>query len=291
MATRSQQRYSEARLRPFANSAKSTHEDWSLSSLCAFELIKPVCCDRFIGFTLGSSLSMVRTSTLRCTKARLRALARELRSTERCLSRQQWTRLSKCPCPQKQQTIGKALTLWPPTMNQNWHLEPGACKKAIAADNCEWHTNNLFTLHPSQHRWTANERADGTKEYRGCEESLKFLIDTLQHDTYVGILGFSQGAAMVGLLSAWIARPHLHPLFAEAQLRPFEFAVCVAGFASVDPAHQSAWAEPVPGRVLHVLGRGDGIVAEDRTLPFIKKFGPESRVEWHDGCVVLKTSC
>lgn len=90
---------------------------------------------------------------------------------------------------------------------------------------------------------------------------------------------------MAGLLCAYMARPDLHPLFAQAQLKPFEFAILVAGFASVDARHQSAWKEPVPGRVLHVLGRGDGIVAEDRTIPFTKKFGSESRVEWHDGWV------
>lgn len=140
----------------------------------------------------------------------------------------------------------------------------------------------------SARRYTADQRPDGTKEYRGCEESFKFLIDLLQREQFVGILGFSQGAAMAGLLMAYLQNPSAHPLFESATkekpLNGFEFAVLVAGFTSVDPVHAAAYHQKIQGRCLHVLGRGDGIVAEDRTLPFLTKF-ENPRVEWHDGFV------
>lgn len=96
---------------------------------------------------------------------------------------------------------------------------------------------------------------------------------------------------MAALLMAYMQNPSAHPTFDAANqskpLKPFQWAVFVAGFSSVDPSHAAAWDQKIQGKCLHVLGRGDGIMGEDRTLPFLTRF-ESPRVEWHDGSVASR---
>jgi hypothetical protein len=146
--------------------------------------------------------------------------------------------------------------------------------------------------------WLASDLVDGSKHYRGFEDSLKLLLDTLSKDSFSGIFGFSQGAAMAGILAALLNRPTLHPLLdSYPSLQPLPFSILVAGFKSTDPKLEHFWTDKVEGNVLQcasasylhqahsncsVLGRADAIVAEDRTAPFVEAFA-SPRVEWHDG--------
>lgn len=92
---------------------------------------------------------------------------------------------------------------------------------------------------------------------------------------------------MAALLTALLVNPTLHPSFAEFSpaLPTFEYSIFVAGFKSVDAAHASFFPPvrpPIQSKTLHVLGRGDSLVGDDRSRPLVESFA-NSRVEWHDG--------
>lgn len=88
------------------------------------------------------------------------------------------------------------------------------------------------------------------------------------------------------MLASLVANPSQHPIFAAPGPNwpppPFKFAIIISGFLPMDPMCNAWFDSKVPTPSLHVLGRGDTIVAHDRSLPLLDGFeGP--RVEWHDG--------
>lgn len=108
---------------------------------------------------------------------------------------------------------------------------------------------------PHQRCWWVPE-ADNTV-YRGWEDAVRTVDAHLPAD---GILGFSQGATLAGLMGALRAD----------QLR---FVLCVSGFASRATAHGML---TVPGSLtlpsLHVLGDRDTTVTNDRSLALAAVF-------------------
>ncbi|MEQ1569389.1 MAG: DUF924 family protein [Myxococcota bacterium] len=108
---------------------------------------------------------------------------------------------------------------------------------------------------------------DEHRTYAGWEDSIRVLDEHLPAD---GVLGFSQGGAVAGLLAA----------LRTDRLR---FAICVSGFPSRADAHRML---TVPGSIdlpsLHVYGQQDVLVDRDRTLQLAACF-VEPRVVSHPG--------
>ncbi|BGP12781.1 hypothetical protein JCM10213_007295 [Rhodosporidiobolus nylandii] len=140
--------------------------------------------------------------------------------------------------------------------------------------------------------WFGKPAADGQyRTFSKYEETLQYLRDILEKQgPFDGVFGFSQGAACAAILTALCENPSLDPVFAAAAPegssnwppKPFKFAILSAGFFPLDP-RTSAYFETKPKTpTLHVLGRGDTIVGEERSVPLTKAF-ENARVEWHDG--------
>lgn len=105
---------------------------------------------------------------------------------------------------------------------------------------------------------------------RGVEGSLAVLRQTIaEQGPFDGVFGFSQGAAMAGLLLA-------------AEPSAFSFAVLVAGFVAADPqlAATVAAASPLPQRVLSVGGEADAMVPLERVATLEACFQPERVTRW-----------
>ena len=109
--------------------------------------------------------------------------------------------------------------------------------------------------------------ADDAGAYIGCEDSLRFLAEHLPVD---GLLGFSQGAAMAGLVAA-------------SQASQLRFAICISGFPARSEAH-GAWMAPGTIRLpsLHIFGAQDVLVDVDRTEALARCF-VEGRIVSHTG--------
>ncbi|XP_042298661.1 esterase OVCA2 [Sceloporus undulatus] len=88
----------------------------------------------------------------------------------------------------------------------------------------------------------------------GLEESLGAVAQAFaEQGPFDGLLGFSQGAALVGLLCALRHRGD--------QRFPFAFAILVAGFKSQAQPHRGYYqGEPIAVPSLHVLGETDRVI-------------------------------
>lgn len=119
----------------------------------------------------------------------------------------------------------------------------------------------------------------------GLEDSILLLKDILQRDRYDGVFGFSQGAAMAALLAALLERPHSYPPFlvdGEAPHPPFKFCVAVSGFKAPGSLSAEAFGTSYSTPTLHVLGKNDVIVIEERSKGLLD-LSQNKRLEEHDG--------
>jgi acetyl esterase/lipase len=120
------------------------------------------------------------------------------------------------------------------------------------------------------------------RHYKGWERTRAAIVDAFTSlGPFDGILGFSQGAALAGLLVG-LRAPDGRP----SADRPlvFDFAILVSGFASNDPdlgrlyARTDAYALPS----LHIVGRRDAIVSPRSSRALAAHFASPTILE-HDG--------
>jgi len=130
--------------------------------------------------------------------------------------------------------------------------------------------------------WTANE--ERTK-ITGLQESLLVVRNILKNQRFDGIFGFSQGGAFAALISALLERPNIHPPFlvdGQTPHPPFRFCVAVSGFKVMDPICDPFYSPSLATRTLHVIGRTDVVVIEERSRQLVE-VSTNKRVEEHDG--------
>ncbi|KAF7342051.1 FSH1 domain-containing protein [Mycena venus] len=123
-------------------------------------------------------------------------------------------------------------------------------------------------------------------EAKGLPESLEVIRDVLKTRTFDGVLGFSQGASFAALLTALLERPEAYPPFlidGRAPHPPFKFCVAVSGFRlSGDPISDAIYETPFSTPTLHIIGRNDVVVIEERSHKLVS-ISTNARVEEHDG--------
>ncbi|KDR75531.1 hypothetical protein GALMADRAFT_248001 [Galerina marginata CBS 339.88] len=119
----------------------------------------------------------------------------------------------------------------------------------------------------------------------GLQDSIMLIRELLREQTFAGVFGFSQGAAFAAVLSALLERPHLYPPFlvdGKPPHPPFQFCVAVSGFKLRDPFCDPIFTPGYSTPTLHVLGKTDVVVVEERSRELIK-VSANARVEEHDG--------
>lgn len=99
----------------------------------------------------------------------------------------------------------------------------------------------------------------------GFEESLATLRQTAeQHGPFDGVMGFSQGAALVALLCALQQRQELN--------WGFRFAILVAGFRSRSAPHQKLYDERMELPTLHVYGDNDQVIPGEMSEDLVQLY-------------------
>jgi Serine hydrolase (FSH1) len=101
--------------------------------------------------------------------------------------------------------------------------------------------------------------------FRGWERTRDWILDLASREHFDGVFGFSQGAALTGLLTAL---PQSDP---TTSLR-FQFAVMVGGFTSYEPQHAGLVGRKITIPSLHVMGASDGIVPMPDSLRLAERF-------------------
>jgi len=115
--------------------------------------------------------------------------------------------------------------------------------------------------------------------FRGWERSRDWAAGLLRTAPPInGIFGFSQGAALTGLLAALRdSRPA--PL-------EFEFAIMVGGFTSTMPRHAGLLRHKVSIPSVHVTGRADTIVPRRDSMLLADRFADPLILEHPGGHVI-----
>jgi predicted esterase len=101
--------------------------------------------------------------------------------------------------------------------------------------------------------------------FRGWERTRDWALELASRERYDGVFGFSQGAALAGLLVA------LQQTDPSTSLR-FEFAVMVGGFTSYEPQHAALFQRKITLPSLHVTGASDGIIPMQDSLRLAERF-------------------
>lgn len=131
--------------------------------------------------------------------------------------------------------------------------------------------------------WHAVEDRETGVEYKGWPRTREWIRTVFERDGHFdGVFGFSQGAALAGLLVG---------LRGERPLA-FDFAVIVSGFASSDPRHAAYYAaqERYALPSFHLIGRTDGIVQPAASLRLASRFSDPTIVHHDGGHVIASTT-
>jgi pimeloyl-ACP methyl ester carboxylesterase len=95
-----------------------------------------------------------------------------------------------------------------------------------------------------------------------------------------GLFGFSQGAALTGLLAALRESP------GAPRGLDFRFAIMIGGFTSFLPQHVGLFPRPLTIPSVHVIGRSDAIVPRSDSLKLAGRFADPLVLEHSGGHII-----
>jgi dienelactone hydrolase len=117
--------------------------------------------------------------------------------------------------------------------------------------------------------------------FDGWERTRDWAIELVSAGPrFGGIFGFSQGAALAGLLTAVHESGSAPPAFR------FDFAVMVGGFTSDLPKHAELFRRKLTNPSIHVIGRGDMIVPRRDSMRLAGRFTDPLVLEHPGGHIV-----
>ena len=117
--------------------------------------------------------------------------------------------------------------------------------------------------------------------FSGWEHTRDWIIDRLGTGPRIdGLFGFSQGAALTGLLAALRESPR------APRGLDFGFAIMVGGFTSFLPQHADLFRRPLTIPSVHVIGHSDGVVPRSDSLKLAGRFANPLVLEHSGGHVI-----
>ncbi|UZJ52490.1 hypothetical protein CBS101457_001810 [Exobasidium rhododendri] len=128
--------------------------------------------------------------------------------------------------------------------------------------------------------WKASD--DGS--YTLFDETIDFLNEEfIKQGPFDAVFGFSQGACLAALMASAFEAPSRYPrLKLPPGQGPLRFCISVSGFRARDTKLQALFpSEGIQTPVLHILGKADQIVDEERAMTLVE-VASNSRVEYHE---------
>src|ERR1700722_237014 len=117
--------------------------------------------------------------------------------------------------------------------------------------------------------------------FTGWEHTRDWITGQLSTGPRIdGLFGFSQGAALTGLLAALRESP------GAPRGLDFRFAIMVGGFTSFLPQHAGLFPRPLTIPSVHVIGRSDAIVPRSDSLKLARRFAGPLVLEHSGGHVI-----
>jgi predicted esterase len=137
--------------------------------------------------------------------------------------------------------------------------------------------------------WNAIPLEGAAKHYEGWQQTRDWAAAFFAKSPPIdGVFGFSQGAALTGLL---VGLRSASGSPTAAQPLVFDFAIMVGGFVSNDPAHATLYEAPTSFALpsLHMIGRADRVVPSDASRALAARFKNPLLLE-HDGGHAIPSS-
>lgn len=117
--------------------------------------------------------------------------------------------------------------------------------------------------------------------FSGWEHTRDWIAGRLSAGPRIdGLFGFSQGAALTGLLAALRESPR------APRGLDFGFTIMVGGFTSLLPQHAGMFPRPLTIPSVHVIGRSDEIVPRSDSLKLADRFTDPLILEHGGGHVI-----
>lgn len=114
--------------------------------------------------------------------------------------------------------------------------------------------------------------------FAGWERTRDWALSQLRAGQFDGVFGFSQGAALAGLLAA------VQETDGPAGL--FGFAIMVGGFTSPFPEHADLFRKPITLPSLHIVGRSDVVIPPRDSAALAARFADPEILQHPGGHVV-----
>ncbi len=124
--------------------------------------------------------------------------------------------------------------------------------------------------------------------FRGWDRTREWVVNLFNEQHFDGVFGFSQGAALAGLLVGMRAPDG--QVSASTPLS-FDFAMMAGGFISDEPEHASLYTSSASFALpsLHLMGLADSIVPVEDSRRLARQFTLPTVVEHPGGHVVAST--
>ncbi|KAE8446538.1 hypothetical protein EG329_011870 [Mollisiaceae sp. DMI_Dod_QoI] len=119
-----------------------------------------------------------------------------------------------------------------------------------------------------------------TRASKRWDETVKWWSDLLSKNTYDGIIGLSQGAAMTALLLSMLNHPEKKLGF-QVKKQPIKFAILCSGFISSNESHSHLYSALPDVPTLHTVDENDAIVPASKTKDLQEMFS-HSKILNHD---------
>eukprot|EP00457_Paulinella_chromatophora_P013886 gb/GEZN01014243.1/.p1 GENE.gb/GEZN01014243.1/~~gb/GEZN01014243.1/.p1 ORF type:complete len:279 (-),score=44.91 gb/GEZN01014243.1/:126-962(-) len=138
----------------------------------------------------------------------------------------------------------------------------------------------IFGTGPYYEWWNAEKKGE-EMVYRGSTATITYVKAYLdKHGPFDALLGFSQGAAVVSVLSALNASQGWHRTHPRRQ---WTFDVLMCGVPAAASEFKSLFVEPLCTPSLHVLDRMDPVKSRSEELYEVYAGGRRHRVEKNEG--------
>jgi pimeloyl-ACP methyl ester carboxylesterase len=125
---------------------------------------------------------------------------------------------------------------------------------------------------------------------RGWDRSRAWAVELFaSQPRFDGVFGFSQGAAMTGLL-AGLREAHRAQDGDGAGAIDFDFAVMVGGFKNDAPEHAEYYRPKFTAPSVHIVGRRDGVIPPHESQDLADQF-VDPIVLTHSGGHIVPDTC
>ncbi|KAF7595561.1 Ovarian cancer-associated protein 2 [Aspergillus hancockii] len=107
---------------------------------------------------------------------------------------------------------------------------------------------------------------------QGVEQSISLVMETIKREgPFVGIIGFSTGAALAAIVASLIELSEYCVGSDEKPLRAFHFIVAFSGFKLEHSSYEYLYEFPIQTPTIHFIGQLDSFIPESLTLQLAQK--------------------